>query len=649
MSETLDAHAAVGLPDAGPRPQGLVAGRYRLVEHIGSGGSADVYRAEDTHLSRQVALKLLNWRFTQDAAFVERFEREAESAGRVSHPNIVGIYDRGFDGGTYYIAMEYLGGRTLRELMAEGPLDQLTTIGLGVQVLRAAGFAHRSGLVHRDFKPDNVIVDGEGNLAVTDFGIADASQSEVTPITGSIFGTARYISPEQAQGRAATPRSDLYAIGVMLYEMLAGRPPFLGEGAVSVALQHLNQPPPLLAQVRPDLNPMLEQTVMAALAKDAEARWQSAEDFAEALIAAGAQIEAQLKGDGAGRGQRTATARLPRLQRPGALRTPKPVHLLGALVVALIATSLYALGRPETFDVPRFSGLPLETARARLHRAGFDNVVIERQRSLVDFDRVMLQAPRPGELAEHGSPIILVVSGGPGKVRVPSVRGLLLEQAIKDLNGVDLDVNVDDARSRSIGAGAAIRTVPREGASVERGTRVRLFISSGAASVRVPRVTGLLRSSAEQRLIRTGTNVRALARPAAEPRDEVVSQSPSAGGLLRPGATITIVVSQGARRARAPVVIGMPLTAALAALQDAGLRPVVRSRLLRDKAEDGRVVGQRPAAFSRLKPGGAVLVLVGRFRRAQGSPRRRASTPNPPPTLPPAEPQPPTQVSGGEP
>src|SRR5687767_2879581 len=270
--------------------QTVVDGRYKILRRIGSGGMADVYSAEDTHLGREVALKVLHRRFAQDAEFVERFRREAKAAAGLQHPNVVGVYDRGQHDGTYYIAMEHLPGRTLKDIViADAPLDQMRVIDLGVQILQAAGFAHRRGVIHRDFKPHNVIVDDEGVPKVTDFGIARAGASEMTE-TGSIMGTAQYLSPEQAQGHAVTAASDLYSIGVMLYEMLTGRLPFEGESAVAIALKHLSEFPVPITQLRPDVHPALEAVVMAALAKDPAHRWQSAEDFVEGLEAARSQI-----------------------------------------------------------------------------------------------------------------------------------------------------------------------------------------------------------------------------------------------------------------------------------------------------------------------------------------------------------------------
>ena len=269
----------------------VVDGRYRVVRRLGSGGMADVYCAEDVHLGRDVALKVLHRRFAQDQEFVERFRREAKAAAGLQHPNVVGVFDRGEHDGTYYIAMEYLPGRTLKDIVsAEAPMPQELVIDLGLQILAAAGFAHRHSVIHRDFKPHNVIVDEAWNAKVTDFGIARAGASEMTE-TGSIMGTAQYLSPEQAQGHAVGATADLYSIGVMLYEMLCGRLPFEGDSAVSVALKHLSEPPPPISQLRPDVNPALESVVMAALAKDPAHRWQTAEDFAEGLRAARAHID----------------------------------------------------------------------------------------------------------------------------------------------------------------------------------------------------------------------------------------------------------------------------------------------------------------------------------------------------------------------
>src|SRR4051794_16805087 len=253
---------------------------------------ADVYCAHDEHLGRDVALKMLHRRFSQDQEFVERFRREASAAASLQHPNVVGVFDRGEFDGTYYIAMEFLRGRTLKELISqEAPLDQMRALDITVQILRAAGAGHKRGVIHRDFKPQNVIIDDEDRVKVTDFGIARAGASEITE-TGSIMGTAQYLSPEQAQGTSAEERSDLYSIGVMLYELLTGVLPFDGDNAVAVALRHLTEPPPPVHLRRPDVHPALEAVVNQALAKDPRQRFVDADSFIAALEHVRPQLQA---------------------------------------------------------------------------------------------------------------------------------------------------------------------------------------------------------------------------------------------------------------------------------------------------------------------------------------------------------------------
>src|SRR6266540_567576 len=268
--------------------QVVIDGRYRILRHVGSGGMADVYCAEDTHLGRRVAVKLLYRRFAQDTEFVERFRREASAAAGLQHPNVVNVYDRGEFDATYYIAMEFCEGLSLKDLITrEAPLPVERAIEITLQILIAARFAHRRGVIHRDLKPQNVIIDPderEDSIKVADFGIARAGRSEITE-AGAIMGTAQYLSPEQAQGRPVTEGSDLYSIGVVLFEMLTGRAPFEGDSAVAIALKHVSQPPPSPRQFRPEIPPELEAVVLKALAKRPEDRYPDADSFIHDLEA----------------------------------------------------------------------------------------------------------------------------------------------------------------------------------------------------------------------------------------------------------------------------------------------------------------------------------------------------------------------------
>jgi eukaryotic-like serine/threonine-protein kinase len=264
-------------------PETIIDGRYRVLSRLGSGGMADVYLAEDRLLGRQLAVKVLHHHFAEDQEFVERFRREASSAAGLSHPNIVGIFDRGEWNGTYYIAMEYVAGRSLKTVVREqGALDPATAIDIVTQILRAARFAHKRGVIHRDLKPHNVILDEEGRARVTDFGIARAGASDMT-LTGSIMGTAQYLSPEQAQGHAVSGRSDLYAVGIILYELLTGAVPFDGETAVAIAFKQVSAEPRAPSELQPGVPGALDAVVLRALAKDPARRFADAEEFIAAL------------------------------------------------------------------------------------------------------------------------------------------------------------------------------------------------------------------------------------------------------------------------------------------------------------------------------------------------------------------------------
>src|SRR3954463_873462 len=270
---------------ANPRKGTMVDDRYELDHKIGSGGMADVWLAEDTELDRKVAIKILHERFAQDGEFVQRFQREAQSAAGLQHPNVVGVFDRGSFRDSYFIAMEYVDGPSLKELV-KGGMGTKDAINFTRQILKAAGFAHRKGIIHRDLKPQNVLIDDEGRARVADFGIARGGENSDITATGSVMGTAQYLSPEQAQGKPTTPRSDIYSIGVILYEALTGRVPFEGESAVAVALKQVSETPRRPSAINPNIPPALDAVVMRALAKDPEARFKDADAFLKALDAA---------------------------------------------------------------------------------------------------------------------------------------------------------------------------------------------------------------------------------------------------------------------------------------------------------------------------------------------------------------------------
>src|SRR4051812_20615283 len=405
----------------------IVDGRYRIERRLGSGGMADVYCAEDSQLGRQIALKMLHRRFARDREFVERFRREASAAAGLQHPNVVGVFDRGEYDGTYYIAMEYLPGRTLKDLIrAEAPLDQLRAIDYGIQILQAAAFAHRRGVIHRDFKPHNVIVGADDRLKVTDFGIARAGASEMTE-TGSIMGTAQYLSPEQAQGQRVGAPSDLYSIGVIMFEMLTACVPFTGESAVSIALKHVSEEPPPLRSLRPDLHPRLEQAVGRALLKDPAQRYASADEFIAALEQARAAIAS---GDNGG-GTSTFVPVAPPVEEPDPRGRRWPFVVLALLLLGIaLGAGLWQLLKTEQVIVPKVVGKTATRATVQLEDAGFE-VRTHGVQSRAKPGIVVRQDPAAQTEADKGSTVDLGVSSGPRQEFVPDVSNLPRTQAIQ--------------------------------------------------------------------------------------------------------------------------------------------------------------------------------------------------------------------------
>ena len=428
----------------------LFDGRYRVMRKLGAGGMADVYLAEDEELGRRVAIKILNDRHANDESFVERFRREAKNAAGLSHPNIVSIYDRGEAEGTYYIAMEYLDGRTLKELLiARGPMPIADAIHHTRQILNALRFAHKKGVVHRDIKPHNVMVDGDGRLKVTDFGIARAGASQMTE-AGAIVGTAQYLSPEQARGAAVDQRSDLYSIGVVLYEMLTGNVPFTGESPVEIAMKHLSDTPRPPSSIRPEIPPDLDMVVLRALAKNPDDRFQTAEEMDAELahIADGGSVTAitadaataVLSGTSLASAP-TAIASPRRERRPGTYRYQDPpprrrtiwpwlLAILG-LVAALLA-GWFAYGRIQdtlsgsgTVSVPPVEGIREHLAVQRLVGRGLEPDV-KRQPNTDPNVRVGFvydQDPNAGIRVDKTSSVTIYVSLGPPKVTVPQLIG----------------------------------------------------------------------------------------------------------------------------------------------------------------------------------------------------------------------------------
>jgi serine/threonine-protein kinase len=604
----------------------VVDGRYTVLERIGSGGMADVWLADDSHLQRRVALKVLHARFTQDKEFVERFRREAEAAAGLQHPNIVAVFDRGEFEGTYYIAMQYLEGSTLKQLIDAG-LTPEQAAGLIRQVLEGARFAHRHGVVHRDLKPQNVIVDAEGKATVTDFGIAQAGVSEITQ-AGSVLGTPHYLSPEQAQGFEVTAVSDLYSIGVMLYEALTRRVPFEADSAVAIAMKQVSQAPQRPSSINPQVSPALDAVVMRALEKEPGQRFQSADAFIAALDAA-------LKDPGGGAENTAAFAPLPPIvavpeepvaegldSEDGRNRVIWILVVIAALIGLLVG---FALTRDTTTEVPNVTGNQLNVAIALLQQDGFSVGDVKRVEREAPANEVQEQEPLPSPPSDEASEdcsfltffcskpkVTLTVSSGPGSAKVPSTAGLTEVEAEEKLEEAGFRAKLESVHSKDVEEGLVLKSEPSGGETATKGSTVVLKVSSGPKLAKVPVLVGSQRSLAVQQIRGRGFAPSVEEVTNSAPEGQVIRQAPSAGSQLPPGSTVSITVSKGEEKATAPNVIGKERAEAVEMVREAGLKPVVQEQETEVPSQVGRVTDQFPPPSSEVKPGSTVTLVVGK-------------------------------------
>ena len=590
----------------------IIDGRYRVLKRLGSGGMAEVYCAEDQQLGRRVALKLLHRRFADDEQFVERFRREASSAAGLSHPNIVGIFDRGEWDGTYYIAMEFVEGRTLKDIIRErGPAPPEAAADVALQILRAARYAHKHGIVHRDIKPHNVLIDNEGRVRVTDFGIARAGVSDMTE-TGSVMGTAQYLSPEQAQGKPVDERSDLYSIGVVLYELLTGRVPFDAESPVSVALMQVSEPPVPPMEVNPEVPPALNAVTLRAMEKNPDRRYQDADEFIAELEAARAAPMEILPPP-------PIVEEVVEEEEPGRRWW---LWLIALLALVAIAVGLWLLLRPEQLTVPRVVGLQSATASQIVKNRGFRVEVVNVANADVERDRVAAQNPLPNTEAPEGSVVELTVSTGPGEATVPSLAGLPREQAEAQLREAGFEARVEQSFSDTVPNGRVIGTTPPGGTTIERGSTVVLDVSRGREQVEVPDVVGESEDNARSALEGAGLRVGKVTEEASEEEPgTVIEQSPAGGEKVARDEAVDLVV---ARAVAVPDVVDSTEEEATATLEDAGFEVRVREQTVTDTAQDGVVLDQSPAPDEERRQGSRVTIVVGRLDAA--------ATPTPTPT-----------------
>jgi len=623
----------------------LFDGRYRIKRRLGAGGMANVYLAEDTELDRRVAIKILNDRYANDDLFVERFRREAKSAAALSHPNIVSIYDRGEAEGTYYIAMEVVEGTSLKELIrANGRLRPAQAIAYARQILSALRFAHRNGIIHRDIKPHNILVGPEERLKVTDFGIARAGTSQMTE-AGSVMGTAQYLSPEQARGGDVSAASDLYALGVVMYEMLTGDVPFTGDTHVEIAMKHVQDPPTPPSQVAPAIPVELDQVVLRALAKNPADRYQSAEEFDSDLarIEAGLPVSTETAEAATQVLQGSSTAQTQVLggpqprppgspgggsrrppydpySRPRKKRSVLPWLIALIVLIALAGGGYYAytqisdrLNKEEPIPVQSVVGIEEQLARQKLEGQGFNVKSVQEFDDQVDAGVVIDQSPEGGVRIAKGDTVTITVSKGVEQVTVPKVVGLDQTSALQLLQDKGLKLGkVKPGFSTKFAAGVVMAQSPKPNNTVPKGTPVDLVVSQGVQQVSVPSVIGLDESSATATLHNDGFNVSTQSQNSDQPQGTVIDQTPN-GGSAPKGSTVSLVVSAGPQLATVPSVIGDDEATATQALGSDGFNVVTKDISTPDQNSDGIVVNQDPPGGTQHQPGTTVTIYVGRF------------------------------------
>jgi eukaryotic-like serine/threonine-protein kinase len=637
--------------------QQVFSDRYEMVNHIARGGMAQVYLARDLLLDRLVALKVLFPELSVDRAFVERFRREAKAAANLTHPNIVSIYDWGQGERTYFIVMEYVDGHTLSSMLRDGAIEPTHAAAIGADVAAALEFAHRHGVIHRDVKPGNVLINTSGQVKVADFGIAravGAGASEDLTQTGSVMGTATYFSPEQAQGFPVDARSDVYSLGVVLYEMVTGKPPFSGDSPVSIAYKHVKEQPAFPSTVNPAVAPGFEAIVLKAMAKEPDARYQSAEDLRSDLVRFGqgqpvaalveptrvamtvgsAAATAALGGVAATRVQeatRPPTVPPTRRTAPAGGGPPEErrsrARLLSVLLIGLLVVLgvlLFFIGRSlgwwdstKTLTVPTdVIGKPVAAATAQLHQDGFSHVSSQPQASSqYGAGDVITTRPRPGSSQKSTTPIVLVVSSGPSPVKVPNVIGRSQTAATAVLDRDGFVVNVTTATSNTVTDGNVISTNPSAGTLRAPGSAVQLVVSTGKETVSIPPLVGQTPSAAGQALGAAGLTVGSqINQPSSTVQFGLVIQtSPPAGTAVPVGSSVTVYVSTGPPQVTVPNLAQDTQAEANTALAALGLVGQYTTQPVASPSQNNIVVSQSPPANTAVNKGSTVNVVIGAY------------------------------------
>jgi len=602
----------------------LLDGRYEIGAVLARGGMATVYLAVDTRLDRVVAVKVMHPHLANDDEFVNRFIREAKSAASLTHPNVVAVHDQGWNQGgppAVFLVMEYVEGSALREIIREGaPFSVEQTLDIIEPVLAALGAAHRAGIVHRDVKPENVIIANDGRIKVADFGLARAltSSSTITADAGAVLGTVAYLSPEQVQRGIADARSDVYAVGIMIFELLTGRQPFEGDTPIQIAYRHVHDEVPVPSSLRPSIPPAIDALVRHATATDPDLRPRDANAFlrevqgAHAGLGFGTAIRddrektatmaKNTEREPASKGARkatTATRRKPRGR----------LFVLAAVILGAIIWYL-SVGPGASVAVPSLVGLTTSDASAAVTKLGLKmKVGSETFNEDIPADRVLSSNPAGGGRLADGGTVIVEISKGPERYVVPNLVSLSIAEATNLLTPLHLTLDSQtQVFSDTVPQGYIISTTPVAGSKLKRDSVVTAIVSKGIAPIPVANYVGKSSDQALSELSAAGLKpVSKLAYSDTVAAGLVISQTPVGGSNADKGTVVTLVVSQGPKTVTVPNVVGKTAADAGKAIEDVGLTFKVNKLSTRGP---GRVVGQTPAAGSRVKAGSLVLLDV---------------------------------------
>lgn len=581
----------------------ILADRYRLIEQIGIGGMAIVYRAFDMRTGRDVAVKVLRPEFNQDAEFVGRFQREAEAASKMTHHNIVNLLDVGMDGENRYLIMEYVQGKTLKQVIQEkGRINPAIAVQITVRILSALQHAHQNGIIHRDIKPQNILVHADGHIKVADFGIARIANSSTLTRGDNVMGSVHYFSPEQASGHAADVTSDIYSVGIVLYEMLTGRVPFDGDTPVAIAMQHLHARPEPIEKLAIDVPPAIIHVCMMAMEKNPRHRYQTAREMAAELrMAMEGRTDQMLprmtdapaiplvQGNGSvtrqpsgpqkivdsGRMRKTSRQRRTAQQMRG---RPSIVGLvITVLVTALVFFGLY-LGGVAIYDrvingatTGDYVGMQLEEAQRSAQREGLQVTVAEVHHASIAAGTVIMQTPEVDTSLRKGDTVVLTVSKGPSAQMTPYIMGRTVSDAIAILQASGLTLSITEkVISADVPAGSVVTQVPEAGAQCQSGDIVQVTVSGGSAYV--PNLSEKTLTQAQDLLLSAGltqgVNLQYLETDNTALHGMIAMQTPAAGEQVMAGASVTLTLYRVPSMTHAAIVnLNLPQDQATASVR----------------------------------------------------------------------------------